>query len=210
MGMKEKENKIPRQQGRFIKGFRYNKATEFKKGEHWRKHKPYWDKEWLEREYLTNKRSAASIARTFGVSCKVIYYFLDKNNICRRSASEARMLSGHCLSGADNPMYGVRGKRHPRWRGGTSPERQGFYESEEWKSACCFVWRRDQATCQKCHKKHKPKTRAFHVHHIIPFEFKKYRAAPFNLMLLCERCHRLVHTKQNRWGIYRCPKKLYQ
>ena len=36
------------------KGERRGESTEFKKGQHWRPHKPYWEKDWLEKEYIIN------------------------------------------------------------------------------------------------------------------------------------------------------------
>jgi hypothetical protein len=45
--------------GQFKRGERRSPATEFKKGEHWRPHQRFREKDYLEREYVERKRSAA-------------------------------------------------------------------------------------------------------------------------------------------------------
>lgn len=89
--------------------------------------------------------------------------------------------------------------KHPNWNGGATPERQAFYATQEWVEAVKKVWARDNATCQKCGKHHnEAKNRGtFHIHHIISFTHKKYRADVNNLVLLCKECHRWVHSKEN-------------
>jgi len=71
--------------GRFKKGEHRSPSTEFKKGEHWRQHKPYWDKEWLESEYTEKQRSANEIANQFGITESAILFLLRKHNIQTRS-----------------------------------------------------------------------------------------------------------------------------
>ena len=36
-----------------------------------------------------------------------------------------------------------------------------------------------------------------HVHHIVSFAEEEYRVDPDNLVLLCVKCHRFVHSKKN-------------
>jgi len=108
---------------------------------------------------------------------------------------------GLFLPNGDHVLKGRRGENHPSWKGGSSPVRQAFYASDEWKSACVSVWQRDDAKCQKCGLDHRSidrDTKKFHVHHI--FGFTRYpllRADPNNLALLCDTCHRWVHSKKN-------------
>lgn len=97
-------------------------------------------------------------------------------------------------------LKGKRGADTPTWKGGVTPERQAFYSSEEWKKAVVIVWKRDNAMCQKCSldfRKVDRKSMRFHVHHIRSFAIKELRADPNNLALLCEDCHRFVHSKKN-------------
>lgn len=118
---------------------------------------------------------------------------------------QARIADGsRCLflPNGDHVLKGKRGANHPSWQGGvTTPVRQSFYASDAWKAACVTVWRRDNATCQRCKLDHRSIDRQkmkFHIHHIYGFtRFPLLRADPNNLVLLCETCHRWVHGKLN-------------
>lgn len=118
---------------------------------------------------------------------------------------QARIADGsRCLflPNGDHVLKGKRGASHPSWQGGvTTPVRQSFYASDAWKSACVTVWRRDNAICQRCILDHRSIDRQvmkFHIHHIYGFtRFPSLRADPNNLVLLCETCHRWVHSKSN-------------
>lgn len=188
--------------GQFIKGFRPSPATEFKPGSHWRSHKPYWDRDWLEQEYLDSQRSTSDIAAQFGVTGENILYFLRKHGIPRRSIAETRIVKHWGLSGPNNPMYGVTGSNHPNWKGGCTPERQALYSSQEWVHLVKAVWRRDNATCQRCKKYAITKGgNRFHIHHKLGFsEYPDSRLDIDNLVLLCQKCHRWVHSKKNTNG----------
>jgi hypothetical protein len=92
--------------------------------------------------------------------------------------------------------------KNGNWKGGISPERNAFYGSDEWRTAVKTVWQRDDATCQRCQLKHngmrgKKGYGPFHIHHIISFAVREKRSDPSNLVLLCERCHRWVHSRAN-------------
>ena len=182
--------------GRFIKGVSYSPSTQFKKGEHWRKEKPFWNKDWLIEEYCVKEKSAKEIGDMFGVHENAIYYWCDKHNINRRSVGEARQVKHWGCSGVDNPMWNRRGELNPRWRGGITPERQEFYTSQKWKDACKKVWKRDNGICQRCGLK-KTGDMPFHIHHIVSFSDNDLRADVGNLILLCEACHWWVHSRRN-------------
>lgn len=177
--------------GRFQKGERRGRATEFKTGEHWRPRKAHWDREWLLREYVEKQRSAGDIAKDAGCADSNITFWLQKHGIPRRSISEARQIKHWGASGTSNPMYGRRGAANHNWKGGCTPERQAFYTSREWAIACSAIWNRDNATCQRCGANGK------HIHHIASFSVKELRAEVSNLVLLCVSCHRWVHSKKN-------------
>lgn len=90
--------------------------------------------------------------------------------------------------------------RHPAsWKGGVTPERQAVYSSIEWADAVKQVWHRDNAYCKNCGKHHnQTKIRGtFHIHHIVSFMVKELRCDPNNLVLLCSKCHRWVHSNKN-------------
>lgn len=102
--------------------------------------------------------------------------------------------------GERHHLAGKTGPLSPTWRGGITPERQAFYASQEWRAACTAVWHRADAKCERCGKDHRQidrKSEAFHVHHIVSFAVRELRAEPSNLALLCDRCHRHVHSRKN-------------
>lgn len=96
------------------------------------------------------------------------------------------------------PYKGKRGAEIPSWKGGVTPERQAFYSSIEWKASVKAVWKRDNATCQKCGR-HKGDDRSvsFDLHHIVSFACVELRSEISNLVLLCEPCHYWVHSSGN-------------
>jgi hypothetical protein len=87
----------------------------------------------------------------------------------------------------------------PAWKGGVTPERQAFYSSEEWVKSVKAVWKRDKGVCQRCAKLHNTESGrgTFHIHHIVSFMVRELRATVGNLVLLCDGCHRFVHSKKN-------------
>jgi hypothetical protein len=184
--------------GRFLKGQSYSPETQFKKGEHWREEKPFWSRDWLEDEYVDNKKSAQDIGDMFGISAAAIMFWLRKHGIPRRDAVDARNLKPRGVSGDKNPMWGRTGELSVRWQGGITPDRQAFYVSQEWKTACSVVWVRDKATCQKCSKvRGEVEGLQFHVHHIVSFKEESLRSEVTNLVLLCKPCHNFVHSREN-------------
>ena len=182
--------------GRFKKGSRSYPDTEFKKGHHWCKEKPYWNKEWLIMEYVTNMRTSRDISEQFGVTENAICFWLKKHDIPTRDMITIRKNKYWGTCGKETGMYGRNGKLNPNWKGGISPERAGFYSSREWAIACSFVWNRDDATCQRC----KQLKEVMHIHHIVSFAVKKLRSDVNNLVLLCIDCHHFIHSKRNVEG----------
>jgi len=181
---------------------------QFKKGTHWRPVQPFRDKDWLTREYVEQGRSSGDIAKQFGVTDNAIHFWLHKHGIRRRTTSEARKLKRWGASGSDNPMWNKRGELNPRWLGGVTPERQAFYNSDEWKQACAFVWKRDRACCCRCGLSRQDRLdMPFHIHHIVSFAVRLLRADPSNLVLLCEVCHHFVHSRRNVNGEYLSKKR---
>lgn len=169
----------------------------FLKGEHWREHQPFREKDWLVREYVDGRRSTGDIAKQFGVRDTAIQFWMKKHGIKGRSISEARSVKKWGSFGEKNPMYGKRGPEVPAWRGGHTPERQAFHGSKEWAEVSSLVWRRDRGTCRKCSQKANDSEYRFDVHHVEPFANVALRAVESNLVLLCRKCHRWVHSKKN-------------
>lgn len=119
----------------------------------------------------------------------------------KQKIREARLKDGHVpyLKNGKHWLKGVKGEKHPLWKGGLTPERQSVYSSKEWVKVVKIVWERDNATCQNCGKHHNTtKNRgSFHIHHIISFQNRETRTDPTNLVLLCKKCHLWVHSKKN-------------
>lgn len=122
-----------------------------------------------------------------------------KNAIRRARIADGS--KGLFLPNGDHVLKGRTGPDHPSWKGGATPERQAFYATDEWKSACVSVWKRADAHCERCGKDHRTIDRTethFCVHHVASFaEFPELRAEPDNLTLLCLPCHLWVHSRKN-------------
>jgi hypothetical protein len=157
---------------------------------------PYIEYEWLYRAYVIYQRSAHDIAQGFGVTEANIVYFLGKLNIPRRSITEARKIKHWSSAGEANGMFGKRGEEVPSWKGGITPLRQQIQHSLPWKNAVTVVWERDKGCCQRCglHDEGQKK-KPFHVHHLVHYTYLPLTTDPSNLVLLCHKCHRWVHTK---------------
>lgn len=184
------------EKGRFKKGHRASPDTEFKPGQHWRSPKPYWNRGWLYKEYITEQKSAAQIASEQNCTEANILYFLHKLNIPIRTMSEIRATKYWGLSGEVNGMFGRRGIDCPNWKGGSTPERQALYSSQEWAQAIRKVWARDRGICQRCDTKKEPGVE-FHIHHIVPFRVTELRTEVTNLILVCKKCHKWIHSRKN-------------
>ncbi len=170
-----------------------NKKGQFIKENHWRNHKPYWDKEWLENEYITKKKPANQIAKEQGCKENNILYFLNKYGIKPRTMKEIRKIKKWGLIGEANGMYGKTGDKNPNWDGGCSPERQSEYARSAWKELIKVILKRDNYTCQQCGNKNGK----FNVHHIKKWSrFPLLRFSPSNLITLCIKCHKKEHSKK--------------
>lgn len=176
----------------------HNERGQFIRGTHWRPEKPYWKKSWLEEHYTEKQMSASEIAQMFGITENAIYFWLKKHQIPGRTMSEVRKAKRWGSFGPDNPMWNRKGEMSPNWRGGVTKERQLFYASQEWKTACRVVWKRDRGCCQRCGgNKTLTPDMPMHIHHVVPFANVPLRADASNLVLLCEACHRFVHSRKN-------------
>lgn len=123
----------------------------------------------------------------------------------RAKMREVRLQDGRVpyLKDGEPYMKGRTGKQHPGWKGGCTPERQKAYSSQEWSDCVRTVWERDNATCQRCGLDYRTIDReeySFHIHHIISFANEETRFNIDNLVLLCEDCHRFVHSNENEKG----------
>ena len=189
--------RMPDTKGRIQKGERLSPSTEFRTGQHWRERKPFWEKAWLEAEYITKQRSAGDIGTDFGLGASAIHFWLKKHGIPTRSTAEARSVKHWGASGESNPMYGKRGPAVPSWKGGVTPARQYLYGRPVWKKVAKKVWERDRGRCQSCGTT-KQSIKGIHIHHVVPFANVELRVELSNLILLCPKCHRKEHPPWNK------------
>lgn len=173
-------------------------SGQFKKGQHWRPHAAFRDRDWLLDNYAAARRSTGEIADEFEVTDAAIIFWLKRHGIDRRTVSQARAIKHWAMVGEDNPMWNRKGELNPHWKGGVTALRQAFYAGQEWKAACSAVWKRDNATCQRCGLYHPDDAGVpMHVHHIVSFADGDLRAETSNLVLVCQICHLWIHSKRN-------------
>lgn len=163
----------------------------FIRGQHWRPHKPHWDKGWLEQEYLIKQRSASDIAKEEGCTENAILFWLAKHNIPKRTMSEVRRIKKWGVSGEANGMYGRRGNLHPMWKGGVPRSRpNSLYEYKVWVKA---VKNRFGNKCLLCGKQSLNGERLC-CHHILDWhKYPDQRYNPLNGFILCGSCHPKTH-----------------
>jgi len=180
--------------GRFLKGKRPSPATEFKKGQHWRPHQLFRDKDWLYVEYIAKRRSTSDIAKEFNVGNTAIQFWLKKHGIRTRTTAEVRKLKHWGAAGEKNPMFGKRGPLHHNWKGGRTPWRQKLYASYEWRQFAHMIFARD-VSCRVCGSKEKRI-----IHHIHRFcDAPLLVMDPENVILLCTKCHLRLQGKEKYW-----------
>jgi 5-methylcytosine-specific restriction endonuclease McrA len=171
----------------------------FKRGTHWRPRRPYWDRDWLHEEYVAKSRTCSEIASQFGITENAIHFWLKRHGITARAVAETRRVKRWGSFGERNPMWGLRGPDAPNWKGGTTPLRQAVYSTAAWRLARSVVWNREDGRCQRCGSSGLGMNRrSMHYHHILSFSTEpELRCDPDNLALLCQSCHRFVHSRDN-------------
>lgn len=176
----------------------------FKPGEHWRPHQVFREKEWLEREYAERERSAADIAKDFGVTPGAINYWMRRYGIQKRSAGEARRLSGHSVSGHANGMFGKTGSLNPNYVDGSSVLRRNPDTERRWRVLRATVLSRDGKTCRRCGCA-PVGPRSLCIHHVKRWAGNPdERFNPDNVVTLCKACHAFVHSAKNTTGEFLC------
>lgn len=102
------------------------------------------------------------------------------------------------LRGKGNGMYGRIGPLNPRYIDGSTPERQKWYNREEWKEVRRQIYARDKHICRRCLVLIKKGYKSEHAHHIVPWAGNEsLRFEMSNIVTLCGECHRWVHSKKN-------------
>lgn len=195
------------------------------KGE-WQRASKGVSREWLYQKYIVEGLSAVDIAKLVRRNSKRVWEWLRDYNIPTRprgaderrhfkrghklgvgrklpearkqALRDARLKDGHYPKQEDGRAYwaGKTGTDHPSWRGGVTPERQAFYETDGWKVARDYTYKRANYKCERCNAS--GHSARLHVHHIMPFFIRSFRDKTGNLALLCAKCHRFVHSVKNR------------
>lgn len=158
--------------------------------------------EWLKLYEIPTRPRGTDYGQSFKKGQESAFKGKRHSRETRKKMSELSKKDGRLPWGKDNEPYmkGRNGENHHSFKGGLTPERQSFYSSKEWVNVVKEVWERDNAVCQRCGKHHnETKTRgSFHIHHIVTFQNRELRAKLDNLILLCDECHRWVHSKRNK------------
>lgn len=150
--------------------------------------KPYWNKDWLLREYVIFERTADDIAGQCGVTASCIKSFLNKFDIPIRSKGTHWPLSDYFLNLLATTQLSREEKRHPSgWEPNTHAE---LTSSTEWQELKLFIYKRDNNTCQRCNESDNQMI----VHHILPFHWHIEVLNPKYCILLCTGCHVWVHS----------------
>ncbi len=150
------------------------------KGE-WQKLQRPVSVEWLRQKYHVEKLDCTQISKLVGRDSKSVWNWLKGSGIETRKRGTTCNFKGHvgywngrkhseetkkkqsAIAKAQGRvpyrpeigsyMKGRKGSDTPNWKGGITPERQAVYYSLEWSNAVKAVWKRDDATCQKCQKR---------------------------------------------------------
>ncbi len=169
----------------------------FLPGTHWRPPAAFRERDYLQREYVENGRSASDIAAEHGVTENAILHWLARHAIPRRTMSEVRAAKHWGVVGEANPMFGKTGAANPRYVDGSSPERQRAYAQAKGKEFISTVLARDGYRCRRCGGG-KRGARSLHAHHITPWAGNEARRFDLdNAVTLCRPCHQSVHSKAN-------------
>lgn len=115
----------------------------------------------------------------------------------KRAISSAASVPKPNLRGAKNGMHGRVGALNPRYRDGSSPERQRSYASGEGREFLRNTYARDSYRCRRCGAG-KCGPRSLHAHHIRPWAGNpSLRFDMENVVTLCRPCHQWVHSREN-------------
>ena len=114
----------------------------------------------------------------------------------------------HNNVGKNNPMYGIRGSKNPKWTG-NSPLSLSIRKSPEYNEWRSIIFDKDNYACQVCYTKNVKGKRVYlYAHHLISFLtiIKKNKISTLqnainckelwnteNGVVLCRKCHYSFH-----------------
>ncbi len=132
---------------------------------------------------------------------------LSKSCMGRTLSEETKKKISQSLSGKNNPRYGIRGDKHPSWKGGTSFTEYSILFESVMKE---YVRARDDYQYQFCENKETKTSRKHSVHHI---NHNKNNNDEHNLLTLCQLCHNnesgSAEPERQEWVQY-CTEKVQE
>lgn len=147
---------------------------------HYRLDSPVKDAEWLRHAHIEQGLTVEQIADSQHVSRRIVSYWMVQHGIPLQSA-----------------YRGSPGARNGAWKGGVTPERQRLYKAGHWRQFSQSIYERDGFLCQRCHSSKKQR-RGLHAHHLKSWaDNPALRFDPANLVTLCHKCHKFVHSSAN-------------
>lgn len=157
-------------------------------------------------EATTRNQKGVSYEERFGKErAKEIKEKISKNSWSKRMKGKfpKRTLEKKRLNtlGEKNPMFGVRGEKHPGWRGGLKFQP---YTKEFNKHFKLAIKKRDNFACVKCNlceldSKKLFKDQGLQIHHI---NYDKKLSLPENCCTLCHRCNSEVNYNREAWKVF--------
>ena len=136
-------------------------------------------------------RICKTCGKTFEASVSHIRYYKNGGTYC---SPECQTLSFTTAERKEVMKKSARrGKDHPNWKGGITPERTAYWRSDEYQEWRTAVFERDNYTCQRCLER----GGSLCAHHIIPYcVAPEERFEVSNGATLCKECHDYIHSKE--------------
>lgn len=153
-----------------------------------------WKKSLREKQYCARSESQINKIQTECAFCHKKIYVIPS----RYATNKFCYCNSICMAKHYSEIH--RGENSPSWKGGTSHHYIGDYFSIRRD-----IRKRDNYTCQRCGITEDEYGKEMSVHHIRKYNLfeDKYQANEMtNLVCLCEKCHRFVHSKRNIDGLF--------
>lgn len=100
-----------------------------------------------------------------------------------------------CLRKSSRFVTQLKGEDHPKWKGGSSSDRERFMQTSVYKAWRLDVFERDLFTCRKCGQA----GGSLEAHHIESYHSNEsLRTETTNGVTLCKSCHSDFHDKYGR------------
>lgn len=176
-----KKGQIPWNKGRKMSAEAKRKLSESLKGhEPWNKGKPMPEE---------TKKKLSELSKGKRRSPKTEFK-KGQNRGDKNVAKRARVRQKISEAKKGKPLFNLRGKNHPRWKGGVASKDERVRKSLEYKLWREAVFARDNWICQKCGQRG-GKIVAHHLHNFA--DFSKLRTSIENGITLCRECHLEFH-----------------